>query len=119
MLQEGKWGVNVGNKDRTDIVKVKTLLRAAGLPPNALDAAMSDRVRRHPFRTLGDQECAAPPPSELAQPSLRSREGACSQTDQWCDRAMVRSCGIASHPGTVLRWAAGTQRTLALACSWF
>ena len=51
MLQEGKWGVNVGNKDRTDIVKVKTLLRAAGLPPNALDAAMSDRVRRHPFRT--------------------------------------------------------------------
>ena len=60
MLQEGKWGVNVGNKDRTDIVKVKTLLRAAGLPPNALDAAMSDRVRRHPFRhPLRSRVCCA------------------------------------------------------------
>ena len=93
-LQEGKWGVNVGNKDRTDIVKVKTLLRAAGLPPNALDAAMSDRVRRHPS--------ALPPTLAAIEP-----------------RVMVRSCGIASHPGTVLRWAAGAQRTLALACGWF
>ena len=33
----GKWGVNVGNEDYTDVVKVKTLLRAAGLPANALD----------------------------------------------------------------------------------
>lgn len=33
----GKWGVNVGNKDFTDVVKVKTLLRASGLTPDALD----------------------------------------------------------------------------------
>ena len=48
----GMWGVNVGDKAHTDVVKVKTLLRAAGLSANALDepgaSAGSDKRRlRH------------------------------------------------------------------------
>lgn len=43
------WGVNVGDKLATDVVKVKTLLRAAGLSPNALDerGASDHRRLRH------------------------------------------------------------------------
>jgi hypothetical protein len=38
----GKWGVNVGNKKYTDVMKVKTLLKAAGLSPDALDSPGGD-----------------------------------------------------------------------------
>ena len=90
MLQEGKWGVNVGNKDRTDIVKVKTLLRAAGLPPNALDAAMSDRVRRHPFRTSAIKSVL-----RRRLPSLPNPR---------CDREKGRARKLIS--GAMVRWRA-------------
>lgn len=48
-----KWGVNVGDKKFTDVMKVKTLLRAAGLSPDALDSTGEDssmEASGHPWR---------------------------------------------------------------------